>query len=396
MKKITHPLLLSMLCMLMMNYTLKADCTFASLTLDQVTLNNNNTYDITMTFCAGGGFDPCTDVTGAFGFMLEGGASILSFPPTLTSPQTNETYVGFLYNNSVDSLIYFDNGQYAWWTCVDNSGCGPLQAVCQSITITTDILPSKITCGGMEGVGVLVAPYSCTGPNLEVYPNPNYPPPVPCSSFTLVADAGNDQDVFYTYNNSECTSLSVTSTGNSTPPLSYEWSTNEVSTSINVCPGITTTYSVTITDGEGCTTSDDVTVNVEDITCGNNKVLMCKPNGTTTRCIRKNKVNNKLNNGWTLGPCSSSNFVIKDDIELFTLNQNFSNGQLNINVREYSGENISIYVHTFNGQLVKNINSTLHSDNENVNVKMNDLDTGLFIVSIYDEDGLIKSEKFYK
>ena len=241
----TPTLFICLICILISSVQLKADCTNSNLTLDQVTQNQDGSYDISMTFCAPGGYDPCIEITGAFGFMLEGGASILNFPANLTSPQTNATYSGFMYNNSVDTLVYFDNYQNLWWTCVQSlAECGPLQSVCQSITITTDILPSKIICGGMEGMGVLIAPYSCTGSNLEVYPNPNFPPPAPCSTFTLIADAGQNQDVLYTYNNSECTALSVSSTGDFTAPLSYEWSSGQTSTTINVCPAITTTYEV--------------------------------------------------------------------------------------------------------------------------------------------------------
>jgi len=397
MKKFTPFLTMCLACMLLSFNPLKADCTYASLTLDQVTQNQNGTYDISMTFCASGGYDPCIDITGAFGFLLEGGASILSFPPTLTSPQTNATYSGFLYNNSVDSLIYFDGGQYLWWTCVNSlADCGPLQPVCQSITITTDILPTKITCGGMEGVGVLVAPYSCTGPNMEVYPDPNYPPPAPCSTFTLVADAGPDQDVLYSYNNSECTSLSVSSTGNSTAPLTYAWSTGATTTSINACPSSTTTYSVTITDGEGCTTSDDVTVNVTDINCGNNKVLMCKPNGTTTRCVRKNKVNNKLNNGWSLGPCSTNNLVSNEKIELFTIHQNLTEDNIQVVVRDFEDEIVNIRVFTFQGQIVKDIQANIINNREQIQLNISDLESGLYVVSIFDQDGLVSSEKIVK
>ncbi len=400
MKFFTPTLIVCLACILLSSIDAKANnaCIYSSLTLDQVTQNQNGTYDISMTFCAGGGYDFSVQVTDAFGFLLEGGASILNFPSILTSPQTNADYDGFLYNNSTDSLIYYDaTYQYLGWTCTNYGYCGPLAPVCQTITITTDILPSKITCGGMEGNGVIVAPYSCTGSNLEVYPNPNFPPPpAPCSTFTLVADAGSDQDVLYTFNNSECTSLTVNSTGNSTPPLNYAWSSGQSSSTISVCPSSTTLYTVTITDGEGCTTFDDVVVNVTDISCGNNKVLMCKPNGTTTKCIRTNKVNSKLNIGWTLGSCSTNNLVGNDEIERFTIHQSLVEDNLEMEIRDFEDEFVIIRVFTFNGQLVKRIETNIIEDNELINMNLNDVDSGLYVVSLFDQDGLVSSEKIIK
>ena len=53
---------------------------------------------------------------------------------------------------------------------------------------------------------------------------------------------------------------------------SYNWSTGGTGASITVSPTVTTTYYVTVTDGIGCTATDEVTVTVNDnpvasITC---------------------------------------------------------------------------------------------------------------------------------
>ncbi|MBU2061647.1 MAG: fibronectin type III domain-containing protein, partial [Bacteroidetes bacterium] len=54
-------------------------------------------------------------------------------------------------------------------------------------------------------------------------------------------------------------------------PFSYEWSNGAKTSSIKVCPDQTTTYTLTVTDAVGCTAITERTVNVQDVSCGNNK-----------------------------------------------------------------------------------------------------------------------------
>lgn len=84
-----------------------------------------------------------------------------------------------------------------------------------------------------------------------------------------------------------------------------------------VQPGATTTYTVTVTDARGCTSTDEVTVNVIDVTCGNNdnKVQVChyppgNPNNPQLICISPNAVGAHLDpayghSGCHLGPCNN-------------------------------------------------------------------------------------------
>ncbi len=60
----------------------------------------------------------------------------------------------------------------------------------------------------------------------------------------------------------ECTTLTATGNG----ILTCQWSTSENTQSIQVCPLVTSTYSVTCTDANGCT--DDYSVTVQVTTCG--------------------------------------------------------------------------------------------------------------------------------
>ena len=88
----------------------------------------------------------------------------------------------------------------------------------------------------------------------------------------------------------------------------YEWSTGETTQRIHVCPTQTTTYSVTVTDANGCSATAEVTVNVEDVRCNHhghhNRVKICVK-GKRTLCVPWWSVRWYLRHGATLGGCDS-------------------------------------------------------------------------------------------
>lgn len=129
----------------------------------------------------------------------------------------------------------------------------------------------------------------------------------------LVVDAGDNQTVYYGYPPTECTLLTATSESGGVPPYNYLWSTGETTQSISVCPGMTSQdYSVMITDQNGCSFTDDVSVCVVDVRCGKklNKVELChideeNPDKMKTICISKNAVKAHLAHGDKLGDCDT-------------------------------------------------------------------------------------------
>ena len=63
-----------------------------------------------------------------------------------------------------------------------------------------------------------------------------------------------------------CASISTIVAGG-VPGYTFEWSNTETSEGITVCPDSTASYSVTVTDANGCTADADWTVEVLDISC---------------------------------------------------------------------------------------------------------------------------------
>ncbi len=82
----------------------------------------------------------------------------------------------------------------------------------------------------------------------------------------VVATASNDVIVFPAYQDSACATISVVGAGGC-GPYTYNWSNGSTATSQSVCPTVSTTYYVTVTDAQGCTGVDSVRVCAIDITC---------------------------------------------------------------------------------------------------------------------------------
>lgn len=226
-------------------------CDNSSFELVSTTDLGGGLHEFVVTFCAGGGPGGAENGTYTWGVQLVGGATFVSYPASLTSPQTGAVYapdVTFMYGPEYlifDMVSYTGTGWGAEWWTTTFGGFGVAGAYCTTFTIVTNGMPTQLILMGAEGAGVGVAPYGCNGlPEMEI-------------NFGLAADAGTYQSI--------CTgnsaTLSVTATGG-TPPYTYLWSNGATTASINVSPLVNTTYSVTVTDAMSNTDLDDVPVYV--------------------------------------------------------------------------------------------------------------------------------------
>lgn len=108
--------------------------------------------------------------------------------------------------------------------------------------------------------------------------------------------------VYIGYSPASSITLSSTVTGG-TPTYGYVWSSGSTSSTTTVSPLVQTTYTVTVTDANGCTATANKTVNVIDIRGGNkmDKVVIC--HGFNSLTIAGNAVSAHLQHGDNLGSC---------------------------------------------------------------------------------------------
>ena len=221
------------------------------------------------------------------------------------------------------------------------SGTTPLTVqfdASQSYDPDNDLLVFRWNFGDGSGISSEVSPehtyvytgtYYCivevTDPYMEVTMDwiliqVSYAPP-------LTLYAGPDQEITLGYLDPSRT-LTATASGG-TSPYTYSWScpswsTPQTGASVIVTPTVPTTYTVTATDANNQTATDDVYVNVLDWRCGNNqnKVTLCH-NGHTI-CVAEAAVQAHLDIGDTPGGCqtSKSGRVVPG---VFSLAQNYPN-----------------------------------------------------------------------
>ncbi len=158
----------------------------------------------------------------------------------------------------------------------------------------------------------------------------------PATAFTV--SAGTDRSVYLGYAPAACTDVNATSAGGNSP-ISFVWSTGATSAYTNVCPVSLTAYCVTATEANGCTTSDCVSVCVNDIRCdvSKNKVFMCQQNNRgvlNTLCVATNTVPSLLARGYWLGSCGQTDCLLStkntEEVEEMMMEITEVEGLLNI------------------------------------------------------------------
>jgi HYR domain/SprB repeat len=120
----------------------------------------------------------------------------------------------------------------------------------------------------------------------------------------MTVNAGPNASVFPGYSPSACTTLNATGIAGGCGPYSILWSNGVTTASNNVCPLASSLYTVTVTDANGCTASDDVYVCAQNVAWGNNQVTICH-NGNTIH-VGTPAANSHLNHGDYLGVCGGS------------------------------------------------------------------------------------------
>ncbi len=153
-----------------------------------------------------------------------------------------------------------------------------------------------------------------------------------------------NQVVYYGYTPASCATLNSSVSGGVTA-YSYNWTSGSTSSSAVVCPSVTTTYSLTVTDANGCTISGDVKVCVVNVICyaGNSnvaKVQICHiPPGNNqnpqTICVDASAVASHLAHGDYLGSCGTVASCSSSNSRAITAQENAQMKQDGINYLVY-------------------------------------------------------------
>src|SRR5690606_6263642 len=122
------------------------------------------------------------------------------------------------------------------------------------------------------------------------------------------------------YGPEESATLAATVSGGA-GGYTYLWSTGDTEAGITVSPEETTVYTLTVTDAAGCSALQEVTVEAEDILCGNdrffNKIQICYKGKTL--CLPEIAAEQLLRIGATLGSCGNSGGPEMSDVFIFRI-----------------------------------------------------------------------------
>lgn len=388
------------------------------------------------------------------------GAAVTGFPASLTSPANGNVYNGSVDPNTQWLRFNPAVPGSWWTCMTSHATCGDTATICVTFTITTAGLPGEIRLLGAEGANVAfsgctgmpemtvfpnpvcststiagnvnVVSTGCNSRTLDLtvtggspsYSYLWYSSPFPATqdisitnsgtyngsawdmsgcatSFAAtatispaVANAGADRQLYIGYG-ATCTTLTGTGSGG-TAPYTYRWSNGSNTASINVCPTVTTSYTVTVTDAVGCSSTDAVVVNVTDVRCSANKVSVC--HGGTTKCVPLPQVASHLAHGDVLGSCSGKFAGDEPAAALttsFEVYPNPASQRAYFSVTLADAGQAAIDIFDLQGKLVSSVHSTWMTEGEEQTLEadISGFTPGLYIIRMATADGQTETRK---
>ena len=187
-----------------------------------------------------------------------------------------------------------------------------------------------------------------------------------------------DETIYLGYDD-ESRTLSVSEIS-AVAPYSISWSTGDTSASISVSPQETTSYTVTVTDANGCSVTQEITVEVLDVSCGgskwNPKVQVCYKGRTL--CVSKYAVPHLLRKGAVLGDCNeNSTLFVITDLKLYP---NPVRNRATVYIKSASPASVDFVVYNLFGNRVFSESATVAAGKTQVALNLSQLWRGIYVL----------------
>ena len=246
-------------------------------------------------------FEALAECLAQFAFELCGTEVTVDVTPTPTSVCIGDvvSWTVSIENigddNIAQDVIFRDTlpASFTAVTCTNNcsgfcvgGGCSPSEPTNVIVWDAGDISVGQTVSMTFEITTTQTGPFTNTGWAESIVVNPTSGSGSITVTGLPTANAGPDQSVCV----GETTTLTASGSGGAAP-YSYEWSTGATTASTDVTPSGETTYTVTVTDVNGCTDEASVTVDVDgspsvtvtadltDICVGGSATLTANPSG---------------------------------------------------------------------------------------------------------------------
>lgn len=203
------------------------------------------------------------------------GSSVTVAPSSTTTYTVTGTYINGCTGS--DDVTITVNPEPVVTISGDNSVC---QGACA--TLTASGADTYVWSTGETTASITVCPNATTSYTVTGTSAAGCSGPQSTASTTVTVNEAAavvieaDRETITDCYGPQCATLTAEAV-HGTGPFTFAWSTGATTQSITVCPNVTTTYTVTMTDANGCTATDEITITVIDACCGhnNNKVLVC-------------------------------------------------------------------------------------------------------------------------
>nr|WP_262918049.1 T9SS type A sorting domain-containing protein [Pontibacter sp. E15-1] len=183
----------------------------------------------------------------------------------------------------------------------------------------------------------------------------------------LEVDAGPDKTVYPGYKAANRATLTA-STNITKASHTFKWSNGATSQYVEVSPEVTTSYTVTATDPSGCSSTDEVTVFVDDSRCGKNgeKIVVCHKGKSL--CVAQDAVEDHLAHGDAIGDCGTEDK--KSDAKKpqeFSVYPNPMGTKAQVTLRLQEQDYITLDILDMDGKVVQQLYRGTAAANEKLN-----------------------------